>query len=174
MKEALRAQKPESEIAALRSKIESLTVHLEKMYMDKLDEILDEKDFERIYQRVKAERCELTQKLSNLDRPEYKQAKQDHQAKALVQRFAERAFTSREVLVSLIERVELTEAKQIIIRSDFASWRRKDKSYNINAWHQLKAQLFESKIAYNKRGKMYRVLRRNRWKNYVQFLRHES
>lgn len=119
VKEARQAESHESEITALRSKIESLSVHLDKMYMDKLSGILDDKDFERIYQRVKTERATLEQKLSDLEQPEYSPAKQEDQAKALVQRFVDSAFTSRELLVSLIERVELTEDKQIVIRFRF-------------------------------------------------------
>lgn len=119
VKEARQAESLDSEITALRSKIESLSVHLDRMYMDKLSGLLDDKDFERIYQRVKTERATLEQKLSDLDQPDYSPAKQDDQAKALVQRFVDSAFTGRELLVSLIERVELTEDRQIIIRFRF-------------------------------------------------------
>jgi len=120
VKEARQAESYESEITALRSKIASLSAHLDKMYMDKLSGILDDRDFERIYQRVKTERATLEQKLSDLDQPDCAPTKQEDQAKALVQRFVESAFASRELLVSLIERVELTEDKQIIIRFRFA------------------------------------------------------
>lgn len=119
VKEALQTESLENEITALRSKIESLSAHLDKMYMDKLSGILEDKDFERIYQRVKAERTTLERKLSDLEQPDYSPAKQEEQAKALVQRFVDSAFTSRELLVSLIERVELTEDKEIIIRFRF-------------------------------------------------------
>ena len=37
----------------------------------------------------------------------------------LVQQFLDSAYTSRELLVSLIERVELTENKQIIVKFRF-------------------------------------------------------
>lgn len=119
VKEARQTESLENEITALRSKIESLSAHLDKMYMDKLSGILEDKDFERIYQRVKAERTTLERKLSDLEQPDYSPAKQEEQAKALVQRFVDSAFTSRELLVSLIERVELTEDKEIIIRFRF-------------------------------------------------------
>ena len=39
--------------------------------------------------------------------------------KALVKQFLDSALTSRELLVSLIERVELTEEKEIIIKFRF-------------------------------------------------------
>jgi len=119
VEEARRAAELESEISSLKAKIESMTIHLEKMYMDKLAGILDDSDFERIYLRIKADRAALEQKLSNLEQPDYSPAKQEDMAKALVQRFLASAYTSRELLVSLIERVELTESHELIIRFRF-------------------------------------------------------
>ena len=87
--------------------------------MDKLSGILDEADFQRIYTKVKADRAALEQRLSQLDRPDYSPAEQADLAKKLVERFLETASTNRELLVSLIERVELTADKQIIIKFRF-------------------------------------------------------
>ena len=44
----------------------------------------------------------------------------EDRARELVQRFMETAGESRELLVSLIERVELTEDKEVIIKFRFA------------------------------------------------------
>ncbi|MBD5092872.1 MAG: recombinase family protein [Subdoligranulum sp.] len=109
----------EKEIAALKAKISSLTAHLDKVYMDKLSGILDEGDFERIYTKVKAERAALEQRLDKLDRPDYSPVEQTEMAKKMVERFIETAPTNRELMVSLIERVELTESKEIIIKFRF-------------------------------------------------------
>ena len=109
----------EKEINSLKAKIDSLTAHLDKVYMDKLSGILDEADFQRIYTKVKADRAALEQRLSQLDRPDYSPAEQADLAKKLVERFLETASTNRELLVSLIERVELTADKQIIIKFRF-------------------------------------------------------
>ena len=116
---ALAEASNEKEIASLKAKIESLTIHLDKVYMDKLSGILDEADFQRIYTKVKADRAALEQRLSQLDRPDYSPAEQVDLAKKLVERFLETASTNRELLVSLIERVELTADKQIIIKFRF-------------------------------------------------------
>ena len=43
----------------------------------------------------------------------------EEKANALVKQFLDSALTSRELLVSLIERVELTEEKEIIIKFRF-------------------------------------------------------
>ena len=117
--QALAEADNEKEINSLKARIDSLTVHLDKVYMDKLSGILDEADFQRVYAKVRADRAALEQRLSQLDRPNYSPAEQADLAKKLVERFMETSSTNRELLVSLIERVELTEDKQIIINFRF-------------------------------------------------------
>ena len=109
----------EKEIAALKAKIDSLSAHLDQVYLDKLSGLLDEEDFQRIYRKVKADRAALEQRLSQIDRPDFSPDKQNDLAKELVERFLATAPTNREVLVSLIERVELTEEKEVILRFRF-------------------------------------------------------
>lgn len=82
--------------------------------------MLPETDFERIYNRVKVERSALEEKRQELERRRKSPVHTENMAKDLVQRFMDSAFTSRELLVSLIERVELTESKEILIRFRFA------------------------------------------------------
>lgn len=119
VEEAHRAENHEAEMQALHSKIDSLTANLDKMYMDKLSGLLAEADFERIYQRVKQERSSLEEKLKDLERQKASPIPKGDRARELVQRFMDSAFTNRELLVSLIERVELTADKQIIIKFRF-------------------------------------------------------
>ena len=107
------------EISSLKAKIDSLTARLDQVYMDKLSGVLEEADFRRVYTRVKADRAALEQRLSRLDHPDSSPDEQAGLAKKLVVRFLETAGASRELLVSLIERVELTEDKQIIIKFRF-------------------------------------------------------
>lgn len=119
VEEASKAESHEAEIQALQNKIDSLTANLDKMYMDRLSGLLSEADFERIYQRIKRERTTLDEKLQELEAQKENPVSTEDQAKELVQRFLDSACTSRELLVSLIERVELTEDKQIIIKFRF-------------------------------------------------------
>lgn len=109
----------EKKIAGLKNKIDSLSQHLDRMYLDKLGGILDDEDFERIYGRVKSERTALEQRLERAGIPGCSPAEQMALAKALVSRFLDTAGSNRELLVSLIERVELTEDKEIILRFRF-------------------------------------------------------
>lgn len=119
VKEAARVDGREQETASLRGKIESLTAHLDRMYLDRLSGILEEQDFERIYERTKQARAALEQKLSDLEAPAYEPEEQKKLARELVNRFLDGAWSNRELLVSLIERVELTEDKHVIIHFRF-------------------------------------------------------
>ena len=87
--------------------------------MDKLSGVLDEADFQRIYAKIKVDRTALEQRLGQLNRPDFSPAEQANLAKKLVERFLETTSANRELLVSLIERVELTADKQIIIKFRF-------------------------------------------------------
>ena len=119
VEKAPKAENHEAEIQAIQSKIDSLTANLDKMYMDRLTGLLAEADFERIYQRVKIDRTSLEEKLKELESQKESPVSNEDRARELVQQFLDSAYTSRELLVSLIERVELTEDKQIIIKFRF-------------------------------------------------------
>ena len=107
------------EISSLKAGLDSLTARMDQVYMDKLSGVLAEADFQRVYAKIKADRAVLERRLSRLDRPDRAPEDQDSLAKKLVERFLETASANRELLVSLIERVELTEDKQIIIKFRF-------------------------------------------------------
>lgn len=117
LEEEKKGHNNEQETAMLQTQIENLTALLDKIYMDKLTGILDDKDFTRNYQKMKRERTAMEQKL--MARPKDTPNDQAKIAKEIVKRFIDTACTSKELLVSLIERVELTEEKQIIIRFRF-------------------------------------------------------
>lgn len=119
VEEARKAESHESEIQSLHGRIDSLTANLDKMYMDRLSGLLAEADFERIYRKVKLERSLLEEKRQELELRKKSPVRTEDRAKELVQRFVDSAFTSRELLVSLIDRIELTEDKQIIIKFRF-------------------------------------------------------
>ena len=119
VEEARAADSTESEIQSLRTRIETMTANLDKMYMDKLAGILNEADFQRIYLKVKADRTKLEEQLKALEKKKESPTKVEDESRALVQRFVDSACVSRELLVSLIERVELSEDKQLYIKFRF-------------------------------------------------------
>lgn len=112
------ADSTESEIQSLKTRIDTMTANLDRMYMDKLSGILNEDDFQRIYLKVKADRSKLEDQLKELEKKE-SPAKVEDEAKALVQRFIDSTCASRELLVSLIERIELSVDKQLYIKFRF-------------------------------------------------------
>ncbi len=119
VEEARKRDSVEDEIQALRNQTSNLTTHLDKMYMDRLSGLLSDSDFERIYRRVKTDRTSLEEKLKQLEAQKESPISTEDRARELVQQYLASACNSRELLVSLIERVELTEDKQIIIKFRF-------------------------------------------------------
>ena len=87
--------------------------------MDKLSGILSDDDFQRIYLKAKAQQSQLENQLKTLEQEKEAPVSKDDRAKELVQRFLESVPTNRELLFSLIERVELSEDKQIFIKFRF-------------------------------------------------------
>ena len=110
----------ETELHTLQSKIDSLTANLDRMYTDRLSGLLPEADFQRIFGRIKLEREQLEEKRQALEFQKKSPVRSEDRARELVQRFIDTAGESRELLVSLIERVELTEGKEVIIKFRFA------------------------------------------------------
>ncbi|MBR6521537.1 MAG: recombinase family protein [Oscillospiraceae bacterium] len=121
--EAIEKQQRESrnvaEIKSLKVKIDTLTNNLDKVYMDRLNEIIAEEDFQRIYRKMKAQQKELIAKHDALSKQAANPTRAEDEARELVARFVESACTNRELLISLIDRIELTEDKQIIIKFRF-------------------------------------------------------
>ena len=118
MKEALHVSTA-AEINALQNKSANLTESLDRMYTDRLSGLLPEEDFHRIFTRIKEERTRLEERIKELRQQQKNPVSQTDKAKELVQRFLNTAYTNRELLVSLIERVELTEGREIIIKFRF-------------------------------------------------------
>ncbi len=120
MSEIAQAGDINSEIARIDSKITALTANMDSIYMDKLSGVLAEEDFTRVYGKVKEERAALEAKKKSLEaeaaRPPEENAKR---AKAMVKRFLKSTGCNRELLVSLIEKVELTEDKELLIHFRF-------------------------------------------------------
>ncbi|WP_287968109.1 recombinase family protein, partial [Oscillibacter sp. KLE 1728] len=110
----------EMELQMLQSKIDSLTANLDRVYTDRLSGLLPESDFQRIFSRIKLEREQLEEKRQELELRQKSPVRSEDRARELVQRFVETAGESRELLVSLIEWVELTEDKKVIIKFRFA------------------------------------------------------
>ena len=117
---ASKAASCEAKMQALQSKITALTTNLDQMYMDRLSGLLSEEDFQRIYQKATKEHTVLEDRFKNFQEQGKQPVNTEEKARVLVKQFLDSALTRRELLVSLIERVELTEKKEIIIKFRFS------------------------------------------------------
>lgn len=119
MEEQQRKNAEKTDLPSIEARIDSLTANLDRMYTDRLSGLLPEADFQRIFGRIKLEREQLEEKRRELERRQKSPVHRADRAGELVQRFIETEGKNRELLVSLIERVELTEEKEIIIKFRF-------------------------------------------------------
>ena len=97
-----------------------MTAHMEQLYMDRLSGLLSEADFQRVYLRIKTERTILEEKLKQQEAQQESPISIEDRAGELVRQYLATAYSSRPLLVSLIERIELTQDKQILIKFRFA------------------------------------------------------
>ena len=109
----------EEKVQSLRAKLGTLTMKLDKMYMDELGDTLLEEDFRRIYLKIKENRTRLEKQLKVLEKETEKQLSREDRAKEFVRHFLETIPTNREFMFNLIERVELSEEKQLYIKFRF-------------------------------------------------------
>ena len=117
--EARSADRHAVALRSLRSRLDALTAHLDKLYMDRLNGLLAEADFARLYRRIRLERSALAEKLTALTSQADPPVCAADLSRGLVQRYIASVGTARELLVSLIERIELTEDKQLLLKFRF-------------------------------------------------------
>ena len=120
VEEARKQSSLEAELQALQSRIDGLTASMDRVYADRLSGLLPEEDFQRLFNRLKLDRKLLEERRQEMELQKKSPVTVDDRARELVERFIQTAGESRELLVSLIERVELTEDKEIIIKFRFA------------------------------------------------------
>lgn len=109
------------EINRLSSQIDILSSKMDKIYGDKLSGLLDDNDFQRVYKKIRDDRSSLQNEIKRLqefvgnDTNAYEYNLDD-----LINRFIESTGDNKELLVSLIEKIEMTEEKEIYIHFRFS------------------------------------------------------
>ncbi|MBQ2725005.1 MAG: recombinase family protein, partial [Clostridia bacterium] len=119
LEDARKTDDAEILLRTLQTKIGNMTVNLDRIYRDRLSGLLTESDFERIYGTVRAERDDLERQLMEAEAKHESTEGYADRAWEIAASFAQSAAVSRELLVSLIERIELTENREIIINFRF-------------------------------------------------------
>lgn len=106
-------------ISSLKIKLDATTKRIDKIYADRLDGLLAEDDFDRLYKKLCDERQRLRDQLQEAQSKSERVSQDAAMARELAQRFIDEA-PSREMLLALIDRVELTADKCIIIQFRFS------------------------------------------------------
>lgn len=109
-------RRQEKDVETLKRQLETVSVKIDKSYEDKLSGLIDEETFKRVYCKLKDEHMILKQKISDLREAEADKEEFDSNTiRELVEQFLNAKQYSRELIVSLIDRIELTDKKEVII-----------------------------------------------------------
>ena len=114
LRQAAEAGRQEEDPGAVERKRAALTQKLDRVYEDRLAGLLPEADFRRILAKIQEERERLQSRAVQLRRRE-EQGGQEELADRLVETFFASVGRNREVLVNLVERIELTKDRQVIV-----------------------------------------------------------
>jgi DNA invertase Pin-like site-specific DNA recombinase len=119
-KEAQRQTVAQESTQNIQKKINSLTLSLDQIYTDRLCGLLPEEDFQRLFNRIKQERQHLKEQKEQLEQQQHFFSVEDH-ANTAIKNFTDTMDQNRELLVSLIDRIELTQDKELIIKFRISS-----------------------------------------------------
>ena len=109
-------KKRDKDLATLKATLQSIQIKIDNAYDDKLSGNIDNEVFQRIYQKLLNEQKDIRNKISDLDNSDKSMPFVDEQKiKEFAERFVNAKDFSRELFVSLIDRIELTESKELKI-----------------------------------------------------------
>ena len=108
------------DITALKTKLESIRMKIDSSYEDKLSGNIDNHIFQRIYAKLREEENATRTKLTELEKSKKDNPSiNEDKIKELVKRFIDSEDYTRQLFVSLIERIELSESKELDIHFKF-------------------------------------------------------
>lgn len=109
-------KRQEKDAANLKSKLKAVESKIDKIYDDKLSVNISNEMFQRFYQKFSDEQSVLREKIRELENSDEKEIELSlEKVRELVIQFLNAEEYSKELLVSLIERIELTEKKEVLI-----------------------------------------------------------
>ena len=112
--------KAEEEISRLTLEVSSLTSKMDRLYDDRLNGVIEDSDFMRRYNQMKEVRNNAQERIDRLTSAEDEQPIFKQDINELAERFIASAETNQELLCSLIERVEMSQEKELMIRFRYA------------------------------------------------------
>ncbi len=107
------------DLSDMRERLNIIHQKIDKVYDDSLSNFIDEDVFQRMYRRLKKEQADVQEKIKLLERSADEITLDKEKIRELAENFLNAEEYSRELIVSLIDRIELTEDKQIIISFKF-------------------------------------------------------
>lgn len=102
---------PSPDRSAMHTRHNQIAAQIDKLYLDRLNGVLEQADFERIYQKL----CQQRDALKHQEEHMETAVDNEKLAKEVVERFFADPGTNRDLLTHLIEKIELTEGKEVII-----------------------------------------------------------
>jgi len=112
--------KVNNEAHRLGVEINSLTSKMDKLYGDRLNGVLDDSDFNRVYSTLKLARNSAQERLNKFVVLESEQASFCKNIDELAYQFIQEVDVNRALLCALVEKVEMSEDKEVFIHFRFA------------------------------------------------------
>lgn len=102
--------------------LNKLIVEIDNIYEDKLNGLLSQDDFERIYKRKKEEKENLTKKINELKlRTESNYFDESELLNEIITKYSKIENVNRELLTNLVDKIEIDDNKKIYIYFKFKS-----------------------------------------------------
>ena len=107
-----------NEILILEKKIKDINKRIDKLYEDKYNGLFEDEDFTRLYSKQIESRKQAEQRIKQLQEMEEKE-ESSVDINKLVSDFVNMKEITRTMLVSLIDKIEISENKEITIYYKF-------------------------------------------------------
>ena len=108
----------QNEIKVLEKKLKDIVKIIDKLYVDKCKGLFEDEDFSRIYSKQTELRKETTERIKYLEK-QLEREDSSVDINKLVKDFVELKEITRTMMVSLIDRIEVSEDKEITIYYKF-------------------------------------------------------
>lgn len=115
-KQKLAKQKlTKNKLEEYENKLSKITIEIDSMYNDKLNKILSEEDFTRIYERKKQEKQYLQNKINVIKTQANNNIGEKEIINNLINEFKSNLTINREILCSLVDKIKIDKNKKIYI-----------------------------------------------------------
>ena len=108
-----------NEITILQKNVIDINNRIDKLFEDKYKGVFDENDFSRLYFKLKNDRALAEERIEQLKKKEEKQESTD-EIKQVLRNFLETEEITKPELVSLVNKIEISEDKKITIQYKYS------------------------------------------------------